>query len=41
MDKILKKAGATFKDILKVTVLLTDVNDRTKINPVREKYFFA
>lgn len=39
MDKILKKAGATFADILKVTVLLTDVNDRTKINPVREKYF--
>ena len=39
MDKILTAAGATFKDILKVTVLLTDVNDRTKINPVRQKYF--
>ncbi len=39
MDKILKAAGATFSDVLKVTVLLTDVNDRTKINPVREKYF--
>jgi 2-iminobutanoate/2-iminopropanoate deaminase len=39
MDKILKNAGATFSDILKVTVLLTDVNDRTKINPVRQKYF--
>lgn len=39
MDKILKAAGATFSDVLKVTVLLTDVNDRTKINPVRQKYF--
>jgi reactive intermediate/imine deaminase len=39
MDKILKAADAGFKDILKVTVLLTDINDRTRINPVREKYF--
>lgn len=39
MDKILKAAGASFADVLKVTVLLTDVNDRTKINPVRQKYF--
>jgi 2-iminobutanoate/2-iminopropanoate deaminase len=39
IDKILKTAGATFGDILKVTVLLTDVNDRAKINPVRQKYF--
>jgi 2-iminobutanoate/2-iminopropanoate deaminase len=39
MNKILKAAGATFADVLKVTVLLTDVNDRTKINPVRQKYF--
>lgn len=39
MDRILKEAGASFADILKVTVLLTDVNDRTKINPVRQKYF--
>lgn len=39
LDKILKEAGASFADILKVTVLLTDVNDRTKINPIRQKYF--
>lgn len=39
MDKVLKAAGASFSDVLKVTVLLTDVNDRTKINPVRQKYF--
>ena len=29
----------SFADILKVTVYLTDVNDRTKINPVRQEYF--
>lgn len=39
LDKVLKQAGASFADILKVTVLLTDVNDRTKINPVRQRYF--
>jgi 2-iminobutanoate/2-iminopropanoate deaminase len=39
LDKVLKQAGASFADILKVTVLLTDVNDRAKINPVRQKYF--
>ena len=36
---ILDRVGADFSDILKVTVFLTDVNDRTKINPVRKKYF--
>jgi enamine deaminase RidA (YjgF/YER057c/UK114 family) len=41
MDQILKAAGASFADILKVTVLLTDIDDRSKINPVREKYFGA
>jgi reactive intermediate/imine deaminase len=39
MKKILDKAGAGFGDILKVTVLLTDIADRTKINPVRQRYF--
>lgn len=39
LDQVLKKAGGTFADVLKVTVLLTDVNDRTKINPVRQRYF--
>ncbi len=41
MKLILDAAGATFADILKVTVYLTDVNDRTKINPVRQEYFGA
>lgn len=39
MKLILDAAGATFADILRVTVYLTDVNDRTKINPVRQEYF--
>ena len=39
MEKVLSAAGATFADILKVTVYLTDVGDRTKINPVREEFF--
>jgi reactive intermediate/imine deaminase len=39
LDKVLKQAGASFADILKVTVLLTDVNDRAKINPIRQRYF--
>ena len=41
MKLILDAAGATFADVLKVTVYLTDVNDRTKINPVRQAYFGA
>ncbi len=39
MKLILDAAGATFADILKVTVYLTDVDDRRKINPVRQQYF--
>lgn len=41
MKLILDAAGATFADVLKVTVYLTDVNDRKKINPVRQEYFGA
>lgn len=39
MAKILATANASFSDILKVTVYLTNVDDRTKINPVRQEYF--
>jgi 2-iminobutanoate/2-iminopropanoate deaminase len=39
MEKLLSAAGATFADVLRVTVYLTDVNDRTKINPVRQEFF--
>ncbi len=39
MKEILDAAGATFADVLKVTVYLTDVRDRPLINPVRQEYF--
>lgn len=39
MSRILQSAGAGFQDVLKVTVFLTDMSDRTKINPVREAFF--
>ena len=41
MKLVLAAAGAGFGDVLKVTVYLTDVNDRRKINPVRQQYFGA
>ncbi len=39
MAAILKTAGAGFGDVLKVTVYLTDVADRPRINPVRQEVF--
>ena len=39
MKEVLATAGATFADVLKVTVYLLDVNDRVKINKVRQEYF--
>jgi reactive intermediate/imine deaminase len=39
MKKVLDEVGLGFGDILKVTVYLTDIDDRTLINPVRQEYF--
>jgi reactive intermediate/imine deaminase len=36
---VLAAAGAGFEDVVKVTVYLTDVDDRPKINPVRQEFF--
>jgi 2-iminobutanoate/2-iminopropanoate deaminase len=36
---VLDAAGATMADVLKVTVFLTDINDRAAINPVRQEFF--
>src|SRR5256714_10267989 len=36
---VLAAAGATFADVVKVTVYLTDVEDRARINPVRQEIF--
>ena len=41
MKAVLDAAGATFADVLKVTVYLLDVDDRKKINPVRQEFFGA
>lgn len=41
MQKILETAGAGFADVLRVTVYLTDIDDRARINPVRQEYFGA
>jgi 2-iminobutanoate/2-iminopropanoate deaminase len=36
---VLAAAGATFADVVKVTVYLTDIEDRARINPVRQEVF--
>ncbi|MER3410185.1 MAG: RidA family protein [Thermoleophilia bacterium] len=39
MRRVLAAAGAGPQDVVKVTVFLTDVDDRPKINPVRQEFF--
>ncbi len=39
MGRILKHVDLTFADVLRVTVYLTEVDDRTAINPVRKEFF--
>jgi reactive intermediate/imine deaminase len=39
MAEVLAAAGASFADVVKVTVFLTDVDDRAAINPVRQDVF--
>jgi 2-iminobutanoate/2-iminopropanoate deaminase len=39
MDACLKAVGAGAENVVKVTVFLTDVADRAKINPIRQRYF--
>lgn len=39
MRAVLDEAGCRFEDVVKVTVYLTDVDDRPKINPVRRDFF--
>ena len=36
---VLDEAGCRIEDVVKVTVYLTDVDDRPKINPVRQEVF--
>jgi 2-iminobutanoate/2-iminopropanoate deaminase len=39
LESVFAAAGATFADVLRVTVYLTDVDDRSLINPVRQEFF--
>lgn len=41
LKQILTCAGATFDDVLKMTVLITDLSYRTKVNEVRDHYLKA
>ncbi|HEY4620288.1 MAG TPA: RidA family protein [Gaiellaceae bacterium] len=41
MRAVLAAGGGGFEDVVKVTIFLTDVNDRPKINPVRQEVFGA
>lgn len=36
---ILDRAGCGPEDVLKVTFFLTDIDDRARINPVRQEFF--
>jgi 2-iminobutanoate/2-iminopropanoate deaminase len=39
LGEVLHAAGSTYADVVKVTVFLTDVDDRPRINPVRQEVF--
>ncbi len=39
LDSALRATGGKPEHVVKVQVFLTDVNDRIKINPIREAYF--
>ena len=39
MRTVLGAAGCTFADVVKVTLFLTDVDDRPLVNPVRQEVF--
>ncbi len=39
MAEVLAAAGASFADVLKVTVFLKDVDDRVQVNLIRKEFF--
>ena len=41
VEAVLAAAGASFADVVKVTVFLTDVDDRAAVNTVRKEVFGA
>ena len=41
MRSVLAAGGCGFDDVVKVTIFLTDIDDRPKINPLRQEAFGA
>jgi 2-iminobutanoate/2-iminopropanoate deaminase len=41
LGQVLDQAGSGFEHVLKVTVYLTDIGDRSLVNPVRQEFFGA
>ena len=39
LGRVLAAAGASPQDIVKITLFLTDVDDRLAINPIRQAFF--
>jgi 2-iminobutanoate/2-iminopropanoate deaminase len=39
LRRVLASAGARPQDVVKVTLFLTDVDDRPAINPIRQEFF--
>jgi 2-iminobutanoate/2-iminopropanoate deaminase len=39
LGRVLAAAGCGFEDVVKVTIFLTDVADRPRINPLRQEVF--
>jgi 2-iminobutanoate/2-iminopropanoate deaminase len=39
MRAVLAAGGCRFEDVVKVTIFLTDIDDRPKINPLRQEAF--
>jgi reactive intermediate/imine deaminase len=39
VQRVLAAGGATLKDVVKVTVFLANVDDRPRVNEVRQAYF--
>lgn len=39
IKKILSEASASFDDVVKAQIFLTDINDFSKVSPIRNEYF--
>ena len=39
VDAVIRAAGGSAQSWVKVRIFLTDINDRARINPIREAYF--